>query len=55
MPARSVAEPRRTADTMPTGIPIMSQVIAAPTARVADTGMRAKISSFTGTKFVYEK
>ena len=55
IPARSVAVPRRTAETMPTGMPISSQATAAPRASVAETGRRAKISSFTGTKFVYEK
>ena len=52
--ARSVAVPRRTAETMPTGMPIMSHVIAAPRASVAETVRRAKISSFTGTKLAYE-
>jgi hypothetical protein len=40
---------------MPTGMPIRSHVIAAPRASATETGRRAKISSFTGTKFVYEK
>jgi hypothetical protein len=54
IPARSVAVPRRTADTMPTGMPIRSHVIAAPRASATETGRRAKISSFTGTKLLYE-
>jgi hypothetical protein len=31
-----------------------SHVIAAPRASVTETGRRAKISSFAGTKFEYE-
>ena len=51
---RSRAVPRRTAEMMPIGIPIRTQITAAPTARVIVTGSREKISSFTGTKFAYE-
>src|SRR5207342_1799486 len=54
MDVRSQTLPRLTAEMIPIGIPIRTQVIAAPTARVIVTGRRLKISSFTGTKFVYE-
>jgi hypothetical protein len=39
---------------IPIGIPIRTHVMAAPTASVIVTGRRLKISSLTGTKFVYE-
>ena len=54
MAARSQTLRRRIAEMIPIGMPISSQVIAAPTARVIVTGSRLKISSLTGTKFAYE-
>src|SRR5215510_13861217 len=50
--ARSMKLPRLTAEMMPIGIPISTQVMAAPTASAIVTGSRLKISSFTGTKLV---
>ncbi len=40
MPARSQIEPLRTAEMMPIGTPIASQITAAPTASVIVTGSR---------------
>lgn len=54
IPDRSQMLPRRTAETIPIGIPSSSQQMAAPAASAIVTGRRLKISCFTGTKFVYE-
>jgi hypothetical protein len=54
MPARSQKDPFFTAETIPIGMPIASQMTAAPSARVIVTGRRRNSSSFTETKFPYE-
>ena len=50
MDARLEKEIRRIADRIPIGIPINSQMSAAPTTSVMDTGSLRAISSFTGMK-----
>ena len=47
---RLAVERRLMPASTPSGMPISSQIAAAPTARVAVTGRRRAISSFTGTK-----
>ena len=42
------------ADRMPIGIPSTSQMQAAPTPSVIETGSRRAISSLTGMKLPYE-
>ena len=54
MEARLEKELRRIADRMPIGIPISSQMSAAPTPSVMEIGRRRAISSFTGMKLPQE-